>query len=58
MKQKFYTVKMEFLIEAKDKAEATRQVTNHNFVKVMEPKSGWGNFTVGKVKQIKESELI
>jgi len=58
MKTKFYTVKMEFLIEAKDEAAATKKVVNHNFVKVLEHNNGWNNFTVGKVKHVKEKDLI
>lgn len=58
MKKKFYTVKMEFLVEAKDQDSARKMVVNHNFTKVMENNNGWNNFTVGKIKQIKEKELI
>ena len=58
MKKKFYTVKMEFLVEAKDQDSARKMVVNHNFTKVMENNNGRNNFTVGKIKQIKEKELI
>jgi hypothetical protein len=49
---------MEFLVEAKDQDSARKMVVNHNFTKVMENNNGWNNFTVGKIKQIKEKELI
>ena len=58
MKQKFYTVKMEFLVEAETKEEAQRKVTEHNFTKVMERENGWHNFEVLKSKRVKESELV
>jgi len=58
MKQKFYTVKMEFLVEAQDKESARQMVVDHNFAKVMEHGNGWSNFTVGKIEKIKESELV
>lgn len=54
---KFYTVKVEFLIEADSKAEAEKLVTQHNFTKLNEG-SQWHNFTVSQVKKIKESELV
>ena len=58
MKQKFYTVKVEFLVEAKDKDSARQMVVGHNFAKVMEPDSGWCNFEAESAKRIKESELV
>jgi len=58
MKSKFYTVKMEFLVEAKDKDSARQMVVDHNFAKVMEHGNGWNNFTVGKIAKIKESKLV
>ena len=57
MKTKFYTVKVEFLVEAEDKETARKMVVDHNFAKVMEHGNGWNNFTVGKVAKINESEL-
>ena len=58
MKTKFYTVKMEFLVEVEDKETARKMVVDHNFAKVMEHGNGWNNFTVGRVEKIKESELV
>ena len=58
MKQKFYTVKVEFLVEADDKDSARRMVVDHNFAKVMEQDSGWCNFDAGQAKRIKNSEVF
>ena len=58
MKTKFYTVKMEFLVEAQDKESARQMVVDHNFAKVMEHGNGWHNFDVEKVERAKESELV
>ena len=58
MKQKFYTVKVEFLVEADDKDSARRMVVDHNFAKVMEQDSGWCNFEAGQAKRIKDSEVF
>ena len=58
MKQKFYTVKVEFLVESDDKDSARRMVVNHNFAKVMEQDSGWCNFEAGQAKKIKDSEVF
>jgi hypothetical protein len=58
MKQKFYTVKVEFLVEADDKDSARRMVVDHNFAKVMEQDSGWCNFEAGQAKKIKDSEVF
>jgi hypothetical protein len=58
MKQKFYTVKVEFLVEADDKDSARKMVVEHNFAKVMEQDSGWCNFEAKQAKKIKDSEVI
>ena len=58
MKQKFYTVNVEFLVEAKDKDSARKMVVDHNFRKVMERDSGWCNFEAEQAKRINESELL
>ena len=58
MKQKFYTVKIEFLVEAKDKDSARKMVVDHNFAKVMEQDSGWCNFEAEQAKRIKDSEVF
>lgn len=53
---KFYSVEIEFLIEAVDKETARKMVVDHNFAKVCENNNGWHNFTAYKVKKVKESE--
>jgi hypothetical protein len=58
MKQKFYTVKVEFLIEAKDKETARKMVVDHNFAKVKEDGNGWCNFEAEQAKRIKDSEVV
>ena len=51
---KYYSVVIDFLIEAETKEEAERKVTEYNFAKVGERGNGWHNFDVIKVKQTRD----
>jgi hypothetical protein len=56
-KKKWYSIEIEFLIEAEDKETARKMVVDHNFAKVLEHNNGWANFQVYRVERVKESEL-
>jgi hypothetical protein len=56
-KKKWYSIEIEFLIEAEDKETARKMVVDHNFAKVLENNNGWANFQVYKIERVKESEM-
>ena len=58
LKNKFYHVTVDFLIEAVDKESARKMVVEHNFAKVMEKGNGWHNFDIENVGRVLEKDVI